>query len=150
MAIPTKFRRICAQVIITGAVILAVVTNGFVAFERTMAMNKYHTGYRNTVIEMSKLAGPDYLVVGGWTRGILFEHYVFQKSYTPYWINTQCLAGVMGKERQLEAIKKLNEAVTARRQIWLLRKHPALFSALKQAGYKITPFRYIYVAIAQN
>ena len=99
---------------------------------------------------MSKVAAPDYVVVGGWTRGILFEHYLFQKSYTPYWINTQYLSGSMGKQRQEEAAKKLNEAVAARRQIWMLGNYPGLFAALQRSGYKIARFEYIHVATARD
>jgi len=143
-------RRIRARVIIVGAVVLAVVTNGFVTFSKLRATIRYHTGYRNTIIEMSKVAAPDYIVVGSWSGGILFEHYLFQKSYTPYCINTQYLSGSSGKKRQEEALKKLDEAVAARRQIWIIEYYPVPFSILQRSGYKIARFKYIYVATAQD
>ena len=143
-------RRIRPQVIIFGAVVFAVVINGFVAFSKLIATSRYHIEYRNTIIEMSKAAAPDYIAVGGWANGILFEHYLFQKSYTPYWINTQDLSGTTGKQKQAEALKKLREAVAARRQIWLLRDHAVFFSVLQRNGYEITRFKDIYVATARD
>jgi hypothetical protein len=145
-----SLRRLRPQVIIVGAVVFAVVINGFVAFSKLRMVSSYHTAYRNTIIEMGKVAAPDYIVVGGWARGILFEHYLFQKSYTPYWINTQDLSGTSGEQKQAEMVKKLNEAVAARRQIWLLGNYPGLFAALQRSGYKIAQFKYIYVATARN
>jgi len=100
------------------AVILAVFINGFNAFKKAHAFNKYNTAYRNTVIRISKVADPDYLVMGSWNRGILFEHYVFQKSFTPYSINLEWLNGYWGRDLMDKSIKKLYQAIAARRQIW--------------------------------
>jgi hypothetical protein len=150
VAILPVLRRLRPQVIIVGAVVFAVVINGFVAFSKLRVTSSYHIGYRNTIIEMSKVATPDYIVVGGWASGILFEHYLFQKSYTPYWINTQDLSGTNGKQKQAETVKKLSDVVAARRQIWLLGNYPGLLDALQRAGYKIAPFKYIYVATARD
>ncbi|MFZ0034131.1 MAG: hypothetical protein WAK60_03970 [Sedimentisphaerales bacterium] len=150
VAILPVLRRMRPQVIIVGAVFFAVVINGFVAFSKLRVTSSHHVEYRNTIIEMSKVAAPDYIVVGGWASGILFEHYLFQKSYTPYWINTQDLSGTSGKQRQAEAVKKLNDVVAARHQIWLLENYSGLFDALQRAGYKIAPFKYIYVATAKD
>ncbi len=122
------------------ALILAVFINGFNAFKKILASNKYRTGYRNTVIRISKVADLSYLVIGGWTRGTLFEHYVFQKSFTPYWINTEWLNGSWGRDKQNESYKKLQQAIAAHRQIWLLETDPALISNLQRYGYKVTQF----------
>ena len=138
------------RIIISAALILAVAANGFNAFKKVRDLNRYHTGYRNTAIEISKVAAPDYLVIGSWTSGILFEHYVFQKSYTPYWINTEWLAGSWGKQKQDESNKKLSQAIAARRQIWLLGNYPALASGLRRFGYKTTQFDSVYVANAKK
>jgi hypothetical protein len=96
---------------------------------------------------MNKVASPNYLVIGGWSKGILFGQYVFQKPYMPCWINTQWLGG---RWKRADAITKLNEAIATRRQIWLLDKYPGLFSVLQKSGYKIEGFRHIYVATARN
>ncbi len=122
------------------AVILAVFINGLTAFKKTQFLNKYRTGYRNTVIRISKVADPDYLVISRWTRGILFEHYLFQKSFTPYWIDSEWLNGNWGRDKQDESIKKYNQAIAAHRQIWLLQSYPVLMENLRQNGYKITQF----------
>ncbi len=148
----TRFRGMRAQIITVGAVIFAVVINGFVAFARIRAINKYHTGYRNTVIEMGKIARPDHLVIGDFTKTKLLEHYLFGESYTHYFTftNIKVLSGFAGKEKRLEAVKKLNEAVAARRQIWVLGNYSGLFPALQRLGYKITQFGYVYLATPLN
>lgn len=135
-----------AQVIIVSAAIFALVINGFVAFAKIKVVNKYHTEYRNTMIEMGKLACKDYLVIGRWGQRILFEHYVFGKSYTPYCtcINVRMLNGAHGRERQAAEIKELNEAIAARRQMWLLEDYSDICRVLRQAGYKIAPFGRVY------
>jgi hypothetical protein len=122
------------------AVILAVSTNGFNAFKKAQALNKCRTGYRNTVIRISKVADPDYLVIGYWSVGILFEHYLFQKSFTPYWINTEWLDGDWGRDQQDKSIKKFAQAIAAHRQIWLLGTYAVPMANLQQNGYKITRF----------
>jgi hypothetical protein len=122
------------------AVILAVSTNGFNAFKKARTLNKCRTGYRNTVIRISKVADPDYLVIGAWNRGILFEHYLFQKSFTPYWISFEWLNGTCGREQQNGSQKKLRQAIAAHRQIWMLENYSDLISTLQKNGYKITQF----------
>jgi len=122
------------------AVIFAVFINGFNAFKKARALNKCRTGYRNTVIRISKVADPDYLVIGYWSIGILFEHYLFQKSFTPLWINTEWLDGHCGRDQQDKSIKKFNQVVAAHRQIWLLGNYPVPMANLQQNGYKITRF----------
>lgn len=141
----------CAICAVVTTVILAIFTNGFFAFSKLITVGRHHTEYRNTIIEMSKVATPDYVVVGSWTNYILIEHYLLQKSYTPYyWIDNQNLAGVRGKLKKEEAFKKLREAVAARRQIWLSINHAAFFSALRRNGYKMTRFNNMYVATAKD
>lgn len=122
------------------AVIVAVFINGFNAFKKVLTSNKYRTEYRNTVMRISKIAAPDYLVVGRWNRGVLFEHYAFQKSFTPHWINLEWLAGYWGKDKTNESREKLDQAIAAHRQIWLLEEQPHFRAILFRRGYKITQF----------
>jgi hypothetical protein len=122
------------------AVMFAVFINGFNAFKKILASNKYRTGYRNTVMWISKVADPDYLVMGNWERGILFEHYVFQKSFSPYCINLEWLDGYWGMDQRDKSIKKFDQAIAAHRQIWLLEDHRFAMAKLRQNGYKITQF----------
>ena len=106
--------------------------------------------YRNTVVALNQRALPHYLVVGEWTQGILFEHYLFQRSYTGVWINTEWLSGDWGPIKQKESVNKLNTAITSRREIWLLDNNPSLFSYLQKRGYTIEPFRNVYRAALKN
>jgi hypothetical protein len=124
------------------AAVIAVIlfVNGLNTFKKAQALNKCRTAYRNIVIRISKVAEPDYLVIGYWSVGILFEHYLFQKSFTPLWINTEWIDGHSGRQQQYNSIKKLQQAIAARRQIWLLGFYPSSMSTLRQNGYKITPF----------
>ena len=119
-------------------------------FRRINETNRNLTEYRNTVVALDHSALPDYLVVGEWTEGILFEHYLFQKSYTGVWINTEWLSGDWGPLKQKESINRLNTAIASRREIWLLDNNPSLFSYLKKHGYTIEPFRKVYRAVLKN
>ena len=148
VAMLPPLRRIRAQIILVGAVVFAVSINGFVAFSKIAQLNNYHNGYRNSVIEVSNVTGPNYFLIGHWSQYILFEHYLFQESYTPYCdrINIRGLARPAGGQKQSEAHKKLNEAVVARRQILLLGNYSGLSRALQRFGYKVTRVGYIYLA----
>jgi hypothetical protein len=122
------------------AVILAIFISGFCAFTGVRIFIKDNTAYRNTAIQISEVADPNYLVLGNWDRGILFEHYVFHKLFTPYWINLEWLGGTCGRDQQDKSIKKLQQAIAAHRQIWLLEYHRAAIINLQQNGYEITGF----------
>lgn len=122
------------------AVIFAVFINGLNVFKGTWILIKGNTAYRNTVIQISKVADPDYLVIGSWNRGTLFEHYLFQESFKPHWINVECLAGLCGRDQRVQSIEMFKQAVLAHRQIWLLETYPVLVEGLEQHGYKITRF----------
>ncbi|MDD5064267.1 MAG: hypothetical protein PHQ35_05860 [Phycisphaerae bacterium] len=121
-------------------IILAVFMNGLDAFKKIRVLNKCHTAYRNTVVQISKVAALDYLVIGNWNQGTLFEHYLLQESVTPHWINVECLAGLCGGEQRVQSIEMFKQAVLARRQIWLLETYAVLVEGLEQHGYKITQF----------
>jgi hypothetical protein len=143
----TRLQFIVSVVVI--AVIFAVFINGLNAFKKARALNKCRTGYRNTVIRISKVANPNYLVVGYWSIGILFEHYLCQKSlFTPLWINTEWLDGTCGREQQDKSIEKFDQAVAAHRQMWLLGIYPVLMTDLRLNGYKITQFDSVQLDLA--
>ena len=123
-----------------AAVIFAVFINSLCAFKGTWSFIKYNNVYRNTAIQISRVADPGYLVLGNWDKGVLFEHYVFQKLFTPYWINLEWLDGACGRDQQGKSIEKLRQAAAAHRQIWLLEYHRVAMTNLQQNGYKITRF----------
>ncbi len=145
----TKFRRIQAQVGIISAVIFVIATNGFIAFAKMKVMSNYHTGYRNTIIEIGRAVGPDHLIIADFSRAKLFEHYLSPRPL-PSYLNINALMGKAGKEHQLETVRKLDEALAARRQIWVLGNYSGLLRGLQQSGYKIDRFGYVYVAMARN
>lgn len=130
-----------------GMLVLFVSINSSLLYTRVNIVNHDLVEYHDTVLEMSKVAGPDYLVVGRWGQGILFEHYVSKKSYTKYWINTEWLfTDSWGKSKQVESVKKWQDAIANGQEIWLLDDYPTLFSDLREGGYTIEPFRNIYYA----
>jgi hypothetical protein len=149
-------RRRFPNTIIIVALAFTVITNGFVAFSKLITESRIRTEYRNTVMEIGKVAAPGYVVISGWTKGVLLEHYLSKKSCAPsYWIDAQDLSGSSGEPRQAQAFKKLHEAIAARRQIWLSRNHSAFFSILRRNGYEVTQFKMtklkdVYVANAKD
>jgi len=132
-----RFSRIVPLVL---ALLLPLGVNGLRAFSWAEAAGERALGYRDLVLKMSRTAGPDFLAVGGWGEGILLEHYLYRRSYTGRWINTQWLDGKWGESWEMRSRKKLEEAVAARREIWLLGPDPARLSGLQAAGYVFQPF----------
>jgi hypothetical protein len=126
--------------LVVVAVIVAIFMNGVNAFRKILTLNKSRTEYRNAALLISRVAEPGYLVLGGWSRGILFEHYVFRKSSTPHCINLEWLDGSWGKDKQDESVKRLKTAIASRRQIWLLGEYEITMASLRRNGYKITLF----------
>lgn len=109
-----------------------------------------HEEYRDTVFAVQHAAKPDFIVLGPWTQGILFEHYLYRKSYTGIWINTEWLTGTWGAVQRDESRQALNRAILAGREIWLLNSDPQLFSQLEKQGYSIIPFRTVFRASPSN
>jgi len=145
-------RRIRAQIILASAVVFAIVINGYVAFSKVAEISSYYNGYRYSVIEVSKVTGPDYVLIGHWSQYMLFEHYLFQESYTPQCtrINIRGLGRPANRQKQSDAQKELNKAIAARRQILILGNYSGLFPALQRFGYKVTRVGYVFLATPLN
>ena len=127
--------------------VLALLVSGSVTYLRLSKVTEGIREYRDTVFLMHKTAEPNYLLVGDWSRGILFEHYIFRNSYTGRWINTDWLTGQWGEERKRLSWAQLQDWLAAKRQIWLLdTPMPEVASSLQKKRYTIRPFRNIYVA----
>jgi hypothetical protein len=124
--------------------VLCVATTGFLAFRRLEETSRTLIEYRTKVIALNRTAHPDDLVLGEWSQGILFEHYIFQKSYTGVWINTEWLSGDWGQRIQEESRRKLNDALSAGREVWLLDDPSSLVPMLSRLGYALEPFRNYY------
>ena len=126
--------------------IFCVSITGLFTFRRIEATNQRLIDYRSTVLAINQGGHPNYLVLGEWTEGILFEHYIFKDSYTGVWINTEWLSGDWGQHIQEESRSKLHDALSAGREVWLLGADLSLFPDLQQEGYVIEPFRNCYRA----
>ena len=126
--------------------ILCLSITGLLTFRRIEETRHTLIGYRDTAHAINQRAHPDYLVVGEWTQGILFEHYLFQRSYTDVWINTEWLSGDWGQHMQKVSKTKLDDALASGREIWLLDNDLSLFPDLDKQGYVIEPFRNCYRA----
>ncbi|MFA5240448.1 MAG: hypothetical protein WC476_12180 [Phycisphaerae bacterium] len=122
------------------AVIFAVFINGLNAFKGIRILVKGNTAYRNAVIQISKVAEPDCLVIGNWNQVTLFEHYLFRESFKPNLINVECIAGLYGGEQREQSVEMFKQAGIAGRQMWLLEAYPVLLEGLKQHGYKVSRF----------
>lgn len=130
-------------------IILAVGITGFFTIRRMAETTRSLNEYRTTVLAIDRSAHPDYLVLGGWSQGILFEHYVLQRSYTGVWINTEWLAGDWGEAMHNKSRAQLERARSSGREMWLLDADPSPLSALSKQGYVIEPFRNFYRARKQ-
>ncbi len=128
------------------SLLLCISITGFFAFHRIEKTNHNLMEYRSTVLALNRTAHPNYLVIGDWTQGILFEHYVFQRSYTDVWINTEWLSGDWGQRMQKDSREKLNDAFSSGREIWLLDTDHSLLTDLLQQGYVIERFTNCYRA----
>lgn len=136
---------------VLGVPIILIGVNSLLLLTMVNGVTHDLVEHRDTVIAMSRVASTDYLVVGGWNQGILFEHCVFHKSYTKYWINTEWLfTDSWGKSKQVVSTRNWQNSVSTGREIWLLENYPTLFSDLQNAGYTIEPFRNIYRAKMHN
>jgi len=119
---------------------------GLFTFRRIEETRHTLIDYRDTAHEINQRAHHDYLVVGEWTQGILFEHYIFQRPYTDVWINTEWLSGDWGQRMQKASKTKLHDARASGREIWLLGNDSSLIPDLHEQGYVIEPFRSCYRA----
>ncbi len=126
-----------------GVLTLVASTNAYRTYHHIAQINPKLIACRDTDIEISRIADPNYLVVGGWGAGILFEHYIFRDSYTGRWLNAGLLSrqGGRSKTQCEEAIKKWEQALAAKREIWLLEDLPNLVNELHEHGYAIEKFR---------
>ena len=95
--------------------------------------------YRDAVREMDATATPNYLAIGNWSEGILYDHYVHHELYTPRWLDTAWLEGVSGEIRREQSRKVLEDAISTGREVWLLGDCPICLAKLRHEGYTIEP-----------
>lgn len=108
--------------------------------------NHEMAAYRQVVEDVVGSAAPDYRVLAGWSRGILFEHYAFGRSYTDVWINPAELSGGWGEDARGEAEDNLRRTVASGREIYWLstdaekqdgtQAATKVIEMLKEQGYR--------------
>jgi hypothetical protein len=137
--------------LLTAAVYLflfiSVIYSGITARNHIMNTSARFEAYRETVYALKHAAQPDFIAVGPWTEGILFEHYFYGASYTGMWINKEWLTGIWGDAKRAQSLQALNRAIRDGQELWLLKYDAPLFSQLQQRGYRITPFRTVFRAL---
>jgi len=107
-----------------------------------------HVAFKRACLELRDAAGPEYVVLSEWSRGILFEHYVFGDAYTRYWINMEWLRGEWGESVTQRAQDRWREAIEQRQEVWLFSGFDEAISELAAAEYEMTPFRMFLRATA--
>lgn len=133
-----------------GAMVFFLCLNGLLTLQVANETRQGMMSYKASIADLNRVADPNYLVVGGFSAGILFEHYTFRSSYTGRWINTERLygKGVWEDEDQVEAKAQWQTAIDEHREIWLLNDNSSIVSDLHQASYQIEPFGSIYRAVS--
>jgi len=144
---PPRRQRILSVAAVVAA---AAVLNTWIIYARGLERRNDVVAFRDTVMEMHRIADPDYVAISEWSRGILFEHYVFGRSYTDHWINMEWLRGEWGEQRQSESAQTLRRAVDAGTELWLFRPYPELETVLVDRGYRIEPYRTLLRATLHN
>lgn len=119
--------------------------NAFWVYKLVNLKNTSLLHYRDTVLRVDQFAAPDYIVVGSWNEGILFEHFVFQKTYTGRWISTEFLYGEPDATEPATKDQWQN-VIEQRNEIWILGYYPVVFDRLEKEGYVIEPFEGVYHA----
>ncbi len=132
------------------AAIAAIATQGLLCVTLTgffvLQKNRDIVAYRAAVLAVDKVAAPDYLVVGPWSHGILFEHYVYGRSYTGQWLDVALFEGLKGTEKEREAQRAWGDALGTGREVWLLRSYPGFITELESHDYEVEPFRQFFRA----
>ncbi len=126
--------------------IISVTCSGFITRNQILNISARFEEYRKTVYALKHAAQPDFIVVGPWTEGILFEHYLCGASYTGKWINKEWLSGTWGDARRAQSLEAINRATLSGKELWLLKYDASLFSELQERGYRIDPFRTVFRA----
>lgn len=145
-ALARRRGRLAAVALAAGLLLV----NASLAFLLVRAQSRRLEAYRATVLAAGEVARPGHLVVGEWSRGILYEHYLYRDSYTDRWMDTEWLQGAWGEERQQAAARRWQEALAAGREVWLLSADGGLIPQLEERGYVVRPFGEIFRATREE
>jgi len=141
-SLPPVARRGAAGVAAVAAACLLL--NGVLIGVWISDKNRRIEDYRATVLAVGRAAAPDHLVVGEWSRGILFEHYLSGRSYTDRWLVLGWRDGGWGETKARELEERWREALDEEREIWLLDRHSEMIEEAEEHGYRVVPFRDVY------
>lgn len=100
--------------------------------------------YKWICLEVNRVACDGYIAISGWSRGVLFEHYVYGKSYTGHWLAYEWI-GVRGHPHQRQWQQVLEEG---KKEVWILEK-PAgnILDQLNEYGYQVERYGEVWRAI---
>jgi hypothetical protein len=142
----SRLKSVPKNLFVVGTLALILVLNGVRVFERVNHDTEELVEYRETILDMNRVASPNYLVIGNWHDGMRFEYYVFGKTYTGRWIDTDWLRGSWGASWEEKAQEQFQKELLAGNEVWVLGDYPEVFTKLTRYGYVVTPFRKIYQA----
>lgn len=103
------------------------------------AENLEMTTMKSQALAIADQSSEPYAVVGGWSRGILFEHYVFARSYVGPWINSVELAASEASHKRADAESRLTSIIDAGGDVWLLVDNVGVEERLRRRGYRFGP-----------
>ncbi len=104
--------------------------------------------YRDAVRAVGRVAEPDHLVLGAWTRGVLYGHYLHGEPYHESWLDVRQLDGWFGEADQAEAEQRWWTALDAGHEIWLLAENSYYLEELRRQHYRVEPLGTIFHARA--
>ena len=143
-----KVRHTSGHIPLVTVALLVIVVNGYFAFYRMDGLNKYHVGYRDSVLAAEEQARPEYLVIGTFTWRILFEHYIFGESYTPncFSVTHNVMAAYLKNGKVSPPIERVIEGIRAKRDFIVLREYGLLLKFLQANRYRIFRCGSVYLA----
>jgi len=112
--------------------------------ERTFDFVESVRQYKHLCLEVNRVAAEGYIAISGWSRGMLFERYVYGKSYTGRWLAYEWI-DVKGHPHQRRWQQVLEEG---RKEIWILeRPTKSILDQLSEHGYQMERYGEVWRAI---
>ncbi len=103
--------------------------------------------YKDLCAEIGLRASADSIPIGLWSRCVLFEHYRGRDRAHRELLSQPSLDGTHGAVVRAEEWRRLDAALAAGRQLWLVSTPaPEVAAAIERAGYAVRPFASVFVA----
>ena len=119
---------------------------GTVTVQLIRAHSAEMVAYREAVLEIGRQAVPDHLVVGSWTRGVLFSHYLHARPYHESWLDVRWLESSSGEASAAAARERWQAALAAGHEIWFLGDYPEMLAEARRRSYRVEPLGGIFHA----